>query len=358
MLPFSTPSRARTTSSASRHWIASAPYHGSLGLQFKALGFPPWTVSLSASVAVTSEMLVFSTWSRWGHRIKPRSVLMLAFVVSAFRWAAMGLTSSPTLLVALAVAVAPVAAQPAPPTPTPAPSDEVLPEEALTQRLAVWRIDALGIDAELVGRLEALFRMELDRLATAALPSRRDVDKAIAGDAELARCGGEDRCVAAIGKKLGVDVMVTGSVAAMGDNYIMNIKAVDVAKGTQIRRIASDPLRGSPDELIDAIRVAAYRLLAPDQLYGSAVVLTDLLGATVEVDGKKVGATPLPGPIAKLPLGEHTLKVSAKGYTPFEQPVTVRFQKATRVVVRLTVAPGDPEEIGRASCRERVSSPV
>lgn len=84
------------------HWIASAPYHGSLGLQFKALGFPPWTVSLSASVAVTSEMLVFSTWSRWGHRIKPRSVLMLAFVVSAFRWAAMGLTSSPTLLVALA----------------------------------------------------------------------------------------------------------------------------------------------------------------------------------------------------------------------------------------------------------------
>lgn len=246
---------------------------------------------------------------------------------------------------ALAVAVAPVAAQPAPPAPTPPPSDEVLPEEALTQRLAVWRIDALGIDAELVGRLEALFRMELDRLATAALPSRRDVDKAIAGDAELARCGGEDRCVAAIGKKLGVDVMVTGSVAAMGDNYIMNIKAVDVAKGTQIRRIASDPLRGSPDELIEAIRVAAYRLLAPDQLYGSAVVLTDLLGATVEVDGKKVGATPLPGPIAKLPLGEHTLKVSAKGYTPFEQPVTVRFQKATRVVVRLTVAPGDPEGV-------------
>ncbi len=256
----------------------------------------------------------------------------------------MNLRGLAALAVALAVAAAPVVAQPVP-APGPGPSDEVLPEEALTQKLALWRIDALGIDAELVGRLEALFRMELDRLATTPLPTRRDVDKVIAGDNELGRCGGEDRCVAAIGKKLGVDVMITGSVAAMGDNYIMNIKAVDVAKATQIRRIASDPLRGSPDELIEAIRVAAYRLLAPDQLYGSVVVLTDLVGATVEVDGKKAGATPLPGPIAKLPLGEHKLKVTAKGYTPFEQPVTVRFQKATRVVVRLTVAPGDPEGV-------------
>lgn len=240
--------------------------------------------------------------------------------------------------------VAPAAAQPAPP-PGVLATDEVLPEEALTQKLAVWRIDALGIEPALVSRLDALFRIELDRLATAPLPNRRDIESAIAGDKELARCGGEDRCLAAIGKRLGVDVMITGSVAAMGDNYILNIKAVDVAKAAQIRRISTDPLRGSPDELIDAIRVAAYRLLAPDQLHGSIVVLSDLLGATVQVDGKTVGATPLPGPITKIALGEHVLKVSAKGYTPFEDKVTVRFQKATRVVVRLVVAPGDPEGI-------------
>jgi hypothetical protein len=39
--------------------------------------------------------------------------------------------------------------------------------------IAVWRIDALGIEPEIVDRLETLFRMELERYAGRALPSRR-----------------------------------------------------------------------------------------------------------------------------------------------------------------------------------------
>jgi hypothetical protein len=220
------------------------------------------------------------------------------------------------------------------------------PEEALTQKIAVWRLDALGLEAELVTRLEALFRSELDRLAKHPLPSRRDMDAAVGKDRKLRECTGEDKCLTAIGAKVGVDVVVTGSVAALGDSYILNIKAVDVKTGKQLRRIETDPLRGSPDELIDAVRVAAYSLLAPDQLYGSIVVLSDLVGATVTLDGKAVGKTPLPGALAKQPLGKHTLRVEAKGYIAFEEQVDVRFQKSTRVVVRLAaeqpvIDPGD-----------------
>jgi len=223
------------------------------------------------------------------------------------------------------------------PTPAPAPPSTDAgpgPEEALTQRIAVWRIDALGMPPELVARLETLFRMELDRLSTHPLPTRRAIEEAI-GRSRIRNCSGDDRCVAEIGKKVGVDVMVTGSVAALGDSYILNIKAVDVASGKQIRRIATDPLRGSPDELIDAIRVAAYRLLAPDQLHGSLIILTDLVGAEVSFDGKPVGKTPLPGPLVKLPIGPHKLQVRAEGYVPFDDQVEVRFQKSTRVVVRM-----------------------
>jgi len=209
------------------------------------------------------------------------------------------------------------------------------PEAAITQRIAVWRFDALGIEPELVTRLETLFRMELDRLAKHPLPSRRDIDRTVT--AQQRECTGEEKCLGAIGKKLGVDIVVTGSVGAMGENYILNIKAVDAATSKTVRRIESDPLRGSPDELIEGVRVAAYKLLAPDQLHGSLQVQSDLVGASVQLDGTAVGKTPLPnlGVLGKLRVGKHKLRVDAKGYAPFEDEVEVRFQKTSQVVVRL-----------------------
>lgn len=215
------------------------------------------------------------------------------------------------------------------------PQARVEPEAAITQRIAVWRFDALGIEPELVTRLETLFRLELDRLAKQPLPSRRDIERTIT--ARERECTGEDKCLGAIGKKLGVDIVVTGTVGAMGENYVLNIKAVDAATAKTVRRIESDPLRGSPDDLIEGVRVAAYKLLAPGQLHGSLQVQSDLVGASVELDGKAIGKTPLPnlGVVGKQPLGKHTLRVEANGYAPFEDEVEVRFQKVSQVVVRL-----------------------
>lgn len=257
---------------------------------------------------------------------------------------ACALVARPVMAQPAAAPSAPAAspAAPAPsPSPSPAPSAGAplpsvdAPEHALTQKIAVWRFDALGIEPELVARLEALFRSELDRLAAAPMPSRRDIDRKITSD--LAQCTGEDKCLAAIGKKLEVDVVVAGSVGALGDNYLLNIKVVEVATAKQLRRITTEPLRGTPDDLIESVRVAAYRLLAPEQLHGSIAILSDLLGGEVAIDGQRVGQTPLPGPISKLPLGPHVVRVSAKGYTPFEQTIEVRFQKSARVEVRLVV---------------------
>jgi hypothetical protein len=226
------------------------------------------------------------------------------------------------------------------------------PDQALEQKIAVWRFDALGIEPELVQRLEALFRMELDRLAKKSLPTRREMDRLVTADQQ--NCTGEDKCLGAIGKKLGVDVVVTGTVGAMGPNYVLTIKAVDAKTSTSIRRIESEPLRGSPDELIDGVRVAAYRLLAPDQLHGSVQVQSDLVGASVQLDGKLVGKTPLAnlGVIPKQTLGKHRLRVEAAGYSPFEEEVEIRFQKVSQVVVRLlpsteVIGSGRTQEVKR-----------
>ena len=227
------------------------------------------------------------------------------------RWAA------PVVLAALAFAA------------VPAHADEVLDE-----KIAVWRFDALGIDPEIVQRLETLFRMELDRLDKQPLPSRAAVDKAVTPAEQ--NCTGEEKCLAAIGKRLGVDLVVTGTVGSLGDNYVLNIKVVDVATGKS-QKMQSDPLRGSPDDLIEGVRVAAYKLLAPDQLHGAVQIQSDIVGASVAIDGKDIGKTPLPaqGVISRLALGKHTLRVESKGYDVFEQPIEVHFQKVSPVLVKL-----------------------
>jgi hypothetical protein len=208
------------------------------------------------------------------------------------------------------------------------------PEELIDKKIAVWRFDALGIDNEIVQRLETLFRMELDRLDKVPQPTRRDIERTVTAAEQ--NCTGEEKCLTAIGKRLGVDFVVTGTVGSLGDNYVLNIKVVDVATAKS-QRIQSDPLRGSPDELIEGVRVAAYRLLAPQQIHGALQIQTDLVGAEVTLDGASLGKTPLPntGVIGKLPLGKHKLRVVAKGYDPFESDVEVNFQKVSPVVVRL-----------------------
>ena len=160
--------------------------------------------------------------------------------------------------------------------------------------------------------------MELDRLDKVPQPSRRDIERSVTSAEQ--NCTGEEKCLTAIGKRLGVEYVVTGTVGSLGDNYVLNIKVVDVATGKS-QRIQSDPLRGSPDELIEGVRVAAYRLLAPQQIHGSLQIQSDLIGAEVTLDGKPLGKTPLPngGVVAKLPLGKHQLRVEAKSYDAVRQ---------------------------------------
>ena len=233
-----------------------------------------------------------------------------------------------SFLVSALVIGAPLAARADQPVPT------VGPEEAIDKKIAIWRFDALGIDPEIVQRLETLFRMELDRLDRQPMPSPRVIERATT-DKER-ECTGEEKCLAAIGKRLGVDLVVTGTVGSLGDNYVLTIKAVDVATGKS-QKMQSDPLHGSPDELIEGVRVAAYKLLAPDQLHGSVQIETDLVGAEVTLDDHDVGKTPLPnqGVIGKLALGKHKLRVSANGYEPIDQDVDVHFQKVSPVLVHL-----------------------
>jgi hypothetical protein len=129
--------------------------------------------------------------------------------------------------------------------------------------------------------------------------------------------------------------VVTGNVGGLADSYVVNLKLVDAEGDRELRRVSAT-LRGSPEELIDEIRVAAYRLVAPEKLVGSIAVLSDVPGALVQLDGATQGVTPLAASIGGISVGVHGLAVSRDGFTPFHEEVPVRFEKTTQVVVHLS----------------------
>lgn len=198
---------------------------------------------------------------------------------------------------------------------------------------ALFRLDPLGIEPDIVDQLERILRVELERVLGQTLPSRAAIEAVAAQNPKLAGCTADPACLAPLARALKVTRVVAGNVGGLAGSYVVNLKLVDAADARELRRVTAT-LRGSPAELIDEIRVAAYRLVAPEKLTGDVAVLSDVPGAMVELDGRTVGITPLARPIEKVLVGVHKLTVRREGFSTFAEDVPVRFQKTTQVVVR------------------------
>jgi len=213
----------------------------------------------------------------------------------------------------------------------------LVPTPAWSGGLAVFRIDPLGVEPAIVTRLDALLRIELNRLADAALPTKRAMERLVRRKPSLSKCTGDPSCLAEAGTLLGVKQIISGNVGGLGDSYVVNLKLVSVVDRREVRRV-QETISGRPEQLIEAVRVAAYRLVAPERLRGTLEVLANVPGAAILIDGKQLGTTPLP-PQRGLRVGRHTLRVTKSGYTDTVQQVVVPFQKTVQVVVKLQTPP-------------------
>lgn len=200
------------------------------------------------------------------------------------------------------------------------------------QSYALFRLDPLGISPEIVDQLERILRVELERVLGQKLPSRQAVEQVTRQSRKLSGCTADPACLQPLARALKATRVVAGNVGGLADSYVVNLKLVDVEGARELRRV-SVTLRGSPEELIDEIRVAAYRLVAPERMVGAIAVLSDVPDATVTLDGNPVGQTPIAQPLTKIPVGVHHLLVTREGFSPYAEDVPVRFEKTTKVVV-------------------------
>ncbi len=215
-------------------------------------------------------------------------------------------------------------------------------KNAHSQKVAVWRIDALGgLSKKVVTTLESLLTQELARIADEVIPSAKTIALQ-QRNRRLRKCEGNDRCLAALGRHLNVRYVITGNLAALGNHYVVTLKLVDSAERKAIRSI-SEPLSGEAEQLIETVRVAAYRLLDPQALLGSLRIMVNQTNAKIFVDGKFVGKSPLRSPVSRLKIGKHSLKITHDDFLDLAKTVDVRFQKTTTVKVNLVKPQETPQ---------------
>src|SRR6185312_16518241 len=107
-----------------------------------------------------------------------------------------------------------------------------------TESYALFRLDPLGIEPQIVDQLQRILRAEVQRVVGRELPSERAVADVVAANPRLAGCTAEPACLAPLARALKVTRVVAGNVGGLADRYVVNLKLVDDT-GRELRRVSA-----------------------------------------------------------------------------------------------------------------------
>lgn len=208
-------------------------------------------------------------------------------------------------------------------------AEEVKPPPALSY--ALWDIGPLGLSDETVASVKEMLLGVLHRVL-----GHRLVRVEPWVDAEMrhhiSACGGTTECIVEVGGALGADRVILGVAGALGHNYSVNLKMVDVRERRDVAK-AQAALEGEKSQILESMHLLILKLVDPSQISGKLDIQMALAGAEVYVDGKAVGTTPLPSPIEQLPAGEHALKITSPLMKDYFRFVTIHRGKTTHLSV-------------------------
>jgi hypothetical protein len=202
--------------------------------------------------------------------------------------------------------------------------------------VALFPLRSLGVPADVVNALEVTLRNEIAQLPEAKLAPDKELLAALKAEPE---CDVKPACAAAAALKVSAQQIVSGTTSQLGDSFTIDLKLVDVKSGQEIRR-ATYPVSGSQDALIETLREAAVRLLAPGRYVGALRV--EVPGASsgeLFLDGKPAGKIPLVAALEGLPPGQHTVRIADDKAREMSTFVQVRFGQTTEARIDLGPPP-------------------
>ena len=193
--------------------------------------------------------------------------------------------------------------------------------------LVLYPLQSNGLDAATVRSIDAALRAQItsmDRFKLYGLGETQSVLRPPGGALGLSCEGGDDDCLAGVGRLLSGSVVAFGKVSPDG----IELWLVDAKTSAEVRRVQ---IRGAP---LEAARVAAVALLTPDRYVGLVSVEGSV--GRVAVDGVSRGDLPLPSPLV-LEVGRHVVTLAVPGRDSRDVTAEVRFGQT--VVVSADSAP-------------------
>lgn len=192
-------------------------------------------------------------------------------------------------------------------------------------KIAVLDLQERGVDKQLAASASSLVASELQKLDVFKVISREDIRNMLQfeKDKQSVGCEADQACLAEIGGALGVEFIVAGSLAKVGDTFIISLQLNNV-KAASVDNRVSETVQGKPDVLIAAVGRNAKALVSKvlKGREGWLVLTVAESGAAVKLDGQIKGSSPMKGRIT-LSWGPHLLEVEKAGFVTYAEDISI-----------------------------------
>ncbi|MDP2342620.1 MAG: PEGA domain-containing protein [Deltaproteobacteria bacterium] len=236
--------------------------------------------------------------------------------------AAVAVATPPPAVVAPVVVETPVVAAPAETVAAVSvPEPVAVVPSGPAKLVAVLDLKPSGVGAEsAAGAFTTMLAAEVAGLDGYKSISRNEIKSILShqADAQLAGCA-EIRCAADVAQLVNADVLITGQLDKVGGASVVSLSLIDAgasdgSEGPAVLSRQEFAFRGPDDMLLTLARPLVQRLFdgANAGTHLGTMELFTEDGATVILDGKEIGAAPLP-PVRDLPTGVHTVMITKGG---------------------------------------------
>ncbi len=206
----------------------------------------------------------------------------------------------------------------------------VAPSPAEAVSIAVTDLKARGVDPVAVGALTTEVTNTLAQLGVFSVISSEDIKRLLTLEATKQACTGDAdaACLAEIGGALGVDYLVYGEVAKLGDVFSVSLSLLDTARATATGRANAKVDRAN--QLLTETERLAKVLVRPllEANRGFIVIQVSEPEAKIAIDGRLVGVSPL-SERTQVAMGPHEVVVDKPGFVTAAQTVDVSPNKVT-----------------------------